>query len=190
MSKQICILTIEVSAKLTHLRFLHKVYSPAACGHVFLMHHDSLNWIFIEGHQGNILVILKSVQWFLTRRFLNCFIQIIRENKLRTLAAMFLTNHESLNKPGRGSPKEHSCQVILKSVQWFLTRRFLFFFLYRYIVKISPAPLQSWFLSNHDCLNNLGRGSPKEQSYQVILKSIKWFLTRIFFKFSIYNIDI
>ena len=32
-----------------------------------------------------------------------------------------------LNNLCRGSPKKHSCQVILKSVHWFLTRRFLNF---------------------------------------------------------------
>ena len=41
-----------------------------------------------------------------------------------TAIFFFLTNHDSLKKLGRGSPKEHSCQVKLKSVQWFLTRRF------------------------------------------------------------------
>ena len=31
-------------------------------------------------------------------------------------------------------------------------------FIYRYIGKIIPAPLQPYFLTNHDGLNNLGRG--------------------------------
>ena len=38
---------------------------------------------------------------------------------------------------------------------------------------------------NHDSLNDLGRGSPEKHSYQVILKSVHWFLTRRFCKFSI-----
>ena len=56
------------------------------------------------------------------------------ENKPRSLAAMsFLTNHGGLNNLVRGSPKEHICQIILKSVQRFLTRRFVvvvFFFFF------------------------------------------------------------
>ena len=35
----------------------------------------------------------------------------------------FLTIQNGLNNLGRGSPKEHFCKIILKSVQWFLTRR-------------------------------------------------------------------
>ena len=45
----------------------------------------------------------------------------------------------------------------LKSVQWFLTRRFLSF-LYQYIGKISPTPCRPCFLTNHVDLNS--RGSP------------------------------
>ena len=50
--KQICILTVEVSAKFTALRFLYTFYSPAP--QLVLMHHDSLNWILKEGQQRNI----------------------------------------------------------------------------------------------------------------------------------------
>ena len=34
----------------------------------------------------------------------------------------FLTNPKGLNNLGRGSPKEHFCKIIWKSVQWFGTR--------------------------------------------------------------------
>ena len=40
---------------------------------------------------------------------------------------MFLTYHEGLNNLGRRSPKQHSCQVTMNSIQRFLTRRFLHF---------------------------------------------------------------
>ena len=50
LSKQICIRAIEVSAKFTAQRFLHIFFYVAM---FFLMHHDSWNWIFIEGHPGN-----------------------------------------------------------------------------------------------------------------------------------------
>ena len=33
-----------------------------------------------------------------------------------------MTNHDGLNNLRRGYPKKHFCQIILKSVQWFLTR--------------------------------------------------------------------
>ena len=44
----------------------------------------------------------------------------------------FLTNSNGLNNLGRGSPKEHFCKIIWKSVQWFLTRRF-----FKFLVKKS-----------------------------------------------------
>ena len=50
----------------------------------------------------------------------------------------FLRNHDSLKKLGRVSPKENSCQVKLKSVHWFLTRRFSKFSIY--LGKINPTP--------------------------------------------------
>ena len=54
LSKQLCILTAEVSAKFTALRFLYKFYSPAPQRPCFLfMHHDGLNWILKEDHQRN-----------------------------------------------------------------------------------------------------------------------------------------
>ena len=58
-------------------------------------------------------------------------------------------------------------------------------FLYRYIGKISPAPLRPCFLTNPNGLNNLGRGSSKKHFCKIIWKSVQWFLTRRFFKFSI-----
>ena len=40
-----------------------------------------------------------------------------RENKPRLPpAAIFFTNHDDLKNLGRRSPKEHFCQVIVKSV--------------------------------------------------------------------------
>ena len=72
-------------------------------------------------------IILTSVQWFLTKRFLTFSISIYRENKPCPLATMFFDNRNSLNNLDRGSPKEHFCHVILNLVQWFLTTRFLNF---------------------------------------------------------------
>ena len=96
---------------------------------------------------------------------------------------MFFDDHDYLNNLARGSPRKHFCQVIMKSVQWFLTRKF---FVYRYIGKISPAPWRPCFLMNHDCLNNLDRGLHKKRSCNVILKSVQSFLTRRSLKVSIF----
>ena len=44
--------------------------------------------------------------------------------------------------------------------------------------EISPAPWRQCFLTNQNCLNNLGRGSPKEHFCKIIWKSVQWFGTR------------
>ena len=80
LSKQICILTVEVSAKFTALRFLYKFYSPAPhphlSGHVFFNASWRLELNLERGSPKEHFcqVILKLVQWFLTKRFLKCFI--------------------------------------------------------------------------------------------------------------------
>ena len=55
LSKQLCKLTVEVSAKFTALRFLYNFIALLPCGRVFFMHHDRWNWILKEGHQRNNL---------------------------------------------------------------------------------------------------------------------------------------
>ena len=100
---------------------------------------------------------------------------------------MFLTNPSGSNNLGRGSPKEHFCKIIWKSVQWFTTRRFLKFSIWIYREN-KPRPLVAMFFTNPNGLNNLGRGSPKEQFCNIILKSVQWFRTRRFFKFFVKKI--
>ena len=61
LTKQICIFTVEVSAKFTALGFLYKLHStnhphpppphPRPC---FFTNLDNLNWFLKEGHQRNI----------------------------------------------------------------------------------------------------------------------------------------
>ena len=96
----------------------------------------------------------------------------------------FLMNPNGLNNLGTGSPKEHFCHIILKSVQWFLTRRFLKFSIQIYREN-KPRPWRPCFLTNPNGLNNLARGSLKEHICKIIWKSVQWFLTRRFLKFSI-----
>ena len=49
----------------------------------------------------------------------------------------FLKDHNNLNNLGRGSHKEHLCQIISKSDQRFLTRRFFKYFPYIRLCKQS-----------------------------------------------------
>ena len=79
LSKQVCILTVEDSAKFTALRFMYKFYRPAPTKHqamfFFLL---NTSWRLNLGRRSPkehfCQVILKLVQWFLTKRFLKCFI--------------------------------------------------------------------------------------------------------------------
>ena len=105
-------------------------------------------------------IIWKSVQWFLTRRFLKFSIQIYSENKPRPLAAMFFDKSKWL---------EQSWYRITKGP-----------FLQNYMYICWPC-----FLTNPNGLNNIATGSPKEHFCKIILKSVCWFRTRRFLKFSI-----
>ena len=68
---------------------------------------------------------------------------------------------------GRGSPKEYSCEIILKLGLWPWRRcRFkVFLFL----------ALAANLLSGTEPLGNFGRGCPKEHSCKIISKSVHWF---------------
>ena len=55
------------------------------------------------------------------KKIFKVFYMIYRENKPRPWRPCFLTNPNGLNNLATGSPKEHFCKIILKSVQWFRT---------------------------------------------------------------------
>ena len=97
----------------------------------------------------------------------------------------FLTNPNGLNNIGRGSLKEYFCKIIYGNQSSGFGQEDFYIFLYKYIGKISPTPWRPCFLTNPNGLNNLGRGSPKEHFCKIILKSVQWFRTRRFLKFSI-----
>ena len=97
----------------------------------------------------------------------------------------FLTNPNGLNNLGRGSPKEHFCKIILELGPVVSDKKIFKVFYIDNIGKISPAPWRPCFLTNPNGLNNLGRKSPKEHFCKIIWKSVQWFQTRRFFKFSI-----
>ena len=94
----------------------------------------------------------------------------------------FLTNPNGLNNLGH--QRNISAKLYGNRSSGFWQEDF-FIFLYRYIGKISPAPWHPCFLTNPNGLNNLGRELPKEHFCKIIWKSVQWFLTRRFFKFSI-----
>ena len=145
--------------------------------------------IFLGDHQRNIFA---KLYWNRSSEsdkkiFKVFYIDYIGKISPAPWRPWFLTNPNGLNNLGRGSPKEHFCKILWKSVQWFRTRRFLKFsvYIYIYIGKISPTPERPCFLTNLNGLNNLDRASPKENFCKIILKSVQWFRTRRFLKFSI-----
>ena len=85
--------------------------------------------ILVEDHQRNISAKLYGnlSSGFWQEDFLSFLCSYIGKKSSVHWPPCFLTNPNSLNNLGRGSPKEHFCKIKLKSVQWFLTRRFLKF---------------------------------------------------------------
>ena len=67
---------------------------------------------------------------------------------------------------GRGSSKEHSCEIILKSAHWPWGDVILQVFLFLPLVAICSGE------RNH--FSNFGMGSSKEHSCEIILKSAQW----------------
>ena len=76
----------------------------------------------------------------------------------------------------KGSPKEHSCEIILKSNQWFQRRRFLkncfknsisLPWQPEFLMESISLPWQPEFLMESNSVNTFWRGPPKEHSCQV-----------------------
>ena len=104
---------------------------PRSLTALFLTNHAGLNNFGRESPRKHFCqVILKSVHWW----FLKYSIQIYIVKISPPLAAMFffLTNQNGLNNLGRGLPKKHFWKIILKLVQWLLTRN-----LFKFLVKKS-----------------------------------------------------
>ena len=86
----------------------------------------------------------------------------------------FSTDRNYLYNFGRGSPKEHLCEIILKSNQWFLTRRFL-----KFALKFPLfGPFWPLCATDRNHLYNFERGSPKEHPCEVSSNLIQWFQRR------------
>ena len=164
-------------------RYIGKI-SPAPWRPCLLTKPNGLNNLSRKSPKEQFCkIILKSVHWFLTRRFLKFSIQIYRENKPPgghvfwwiQMAWTILVEDHQRNIPAKlyGNQSSGFRQEDFLSI------------LYRYIGKVSPAPWRPCFLTNPNGLNNLSWKSPKEQFCKIILKSVQWFLTRRFLKFSI-----
>ena len=83
----------------------------------------------------------------------------------------FWTDQNFANNFWKRSPKEHSCEIISKSDQWFLRRRF-----FKNCLKNSILlPWQPEFLMESNSVNIFWRGPPKEHSYQVWSKLAQGF---------------
>ena len=81
----------------------------------------------------------------------------------------------------KGSPREHSFEIISKSDQQFRRRFFKNFFMSLYSTR-SPNSSEPWFWPDQNFANNFWKGSPKEHSCEIISKSDQRFRRRRFFK--------
>ena len=120
-----------VSEKKIFLSFLYRYIgkiSPAPWRQCFLTNPNGLNNLGRGSPMEHFCkIILKLVHLLLTRRFLNVLYRYIGKIGPALWRQFFLTNPNSLNNLGRGSPMEHFRKIIWKSVQCFLTRRFIKF---------------------------------------------------------------
>ena len=120
---------------------------------------------FEEGHQRNISVKI----------FQNLTSSFREEDLLRISSCPYSARSSHSPEPcfwadqnftstfWKGSPKEHSCEIISKSDQRFQRRRFL-----KNCLKNSISlPWQPEFLMESNSVNNFWRGPPKEYSCQV-----------------------
>ena len=80
------------------------------------------------------------------------------------------TDQNFANNFWKGSPKEHSIEIILKSDQQFLRR-----FFKNYLKNSISLPWQPEFLMESNSVNNFWRGPPKEHSCQVWSKLARQF---------------
>ena len=90
--------------------------------------------ILVEEHHRNISAKFYG-NWssgFWQEDFLSFLYRYIGKISSDPWRPCFWTNPNGLNNLGKGSPKKHFCKIILKLVQWFLTRRFLKFSIWIY----------------------------------------------------------
>ena len=130
-------------------------------------------------HDGKVIkqhfcqIILTSVQSFLSTLLKVFHIHnYIGNIKPRLWWPSFLMNHKRLEQSQYRVTKGTFLLMYTEIGPSVSGQKTLKLFSYRDIRENKPCPLAAIFLTNHDCLNNLGTGSPKEHFYQMILKSI------------------
>ena len=119
--------------------------------------------IFEEGHQRNIPVKLFQN---LTSSFREDFLRIsscpYSARSPHSPEPCFWVDQNFANMLWKGSPKEHSCEIISKSDERFQRRRFL-----KNCLKNSVSlPWQPEFLMESNSVNKFLREPPKEHSCQ------------------------
>ena len=89
------------------------------------------------------------------------------------LVVIFSAERNHFSNFGRGSPKKHFCETILKSGHWMSFKVILFvccFFVFFFSI-LSPG---GYFVQRSETISNFGRESPKEHFCEIILKSVHW----------------
>ena len=103
--------------------------SPAHGGHVFCRIKISSRNLK-EVHPRNIHTKLQCnpLSHYGEEEFLKFHYMLYSENKPRPRRPCFLSNQNFFKESERGLPKEHSYQIIMKSIQPLWRRRFFKFF--------------------------------------------------------------
>ena len=133
--------------------------------------------LFEKGHPRNIPAKLFQN---LTSGFEEDFLRIsscpYSARSPRSPQPCLWTDQNFANKFWKGSPKEHSCEIISKSDQ-----RFRRISSCPYSAR-SPHSPEPCLWTDQNFANNFWKGSPKEHSCEIILKSDHRFLRRRFLK--------
>ena len=118
--------------------------------------------IFEKGHPRNIPLKLfqNLTSSFREEDFLRISTCPYSARSPHSPEPCFWADQNFANNFWKGSPKEHSYEIISKSDQWFQRRRFL-----KNCLKNSILlPCQPEFLMESNSMNNFWRGPPKEHS--------------------------
>ena len=128
------------------------------------IHGSNFHEQFLKGSpkENSCEIISKFDQRFQRRRFFKDFLRISScpdsARSPHSPEPCLWTDQNSTHKFLKGSPKEHSCEIISKSKDRFQTRRFFYEFFHVHIVqKVSPSPTPPWwpcFLTDQNFANN------------------------------------
>ena len=140
--------------------------------------------LFEKGHPRNIPVKLFQN---LTSSFGEDFLRIsscpYSARSSHSLEPCLWTDQNFANNFWKGSPKEHSCEIISKSDRQFRRRRFFKNFFVSLYSARSPNSSEPCFWADQNFANKFLKGSPKEHSCEIISKSEQRFRRRFFKNF-------